>query len=159
MYLFFFAALFIVFQYMNEKSIFESQESKISTLTTQLEERNDSIAVLINKVEDLNYFTLQGNESAITYLENYQLDSVEVEAMVSDAIYDQNVLEGGNSLVPFAGTYGTMKINKLKFLNHRWIQADFTDGMYWGEVVLEYMFNEKNELEITPISSLLYPSE
>ncbi|MFT5981876.1 MAG: hypothetical protein ACI9RM_000300, partial [Ulvibacter sp.] len=30
MYLFFFALLFVIFQYMNEKTIFESQDKKIT---------------------------------------------------------------------------------------------------------------------------------
>ena len=37
MYLFFFAVLFIIFQYMNEKQIYESQESQIAVLTKKLE--------------------------------------------------------------------------------------------------------------------------
>jgi hypothetical protein len=58
--------------------------------------------------------------------------------------------------VPFEGMAGDMKINKLKFLNHKWILADFTDNTYWGEMILEYYFNDKNELELTPIASFLY---
>lgn len=157
LYLFLFAVLFIIFQYMNEKSIFESQDHKIESLRTQLEKSNDSITVLTDRIADLNYFSLLGNDNAMTYLENYGFEAVRVEEMVSNIIYDKNLETGGNPLIPFEGTYGTMKINKIKFINHRWIQADFTDGHYWGEVILEYMFNEKNELELNSISSLLYP--
>jgi hypothetical protein len=53
---------------------------------------------------------------------------------------------------------GDMKINKVKFLNHKWIQADFTDGKFWGEMILEYYFNEKNELELKSLASFLYPN-
>jgi predicted RNase H-like nuclease (RuvC/YqgF family) len=143
---------------MNEKSIFESQETKIENLEANIEKENHSIDSLKNQVRDLNYFTLQGNENAMTYLEKLGFEAADVEAMVSDQIYDFNLKKGNNPLVPFDGMNGDMKINKLKFLNHKWIQADFTDGKYWGEMILEYYFNDKKELELTPIASFIYPN-
>lgn len=158
MYLFFFALLFIFYQYMNEKKIFESQDARIEKLEATIKTGNNSIDSLQNQVRDLNYFTLLGNENAMTYLEKMGFEAADVEAMVSDQIYDFNLQKGNNPLVPFEGMNGNMKINKLKFLNHKWIQADFTDGKYWGEMILKYYFNEKKELELTPIASLLYPN-
>lgn len=158
MYLFLFALLFIIYQYMNEKSIFESQETKIEKLEAKVQIENASIDSLQNEVRDLNYFTLQGNENAMTYLERLGFEAAAVESMVSDKIYDFNLQKGNNPLVPFDGMNGDMKINKLKFLNHKWIQADFTDGKYWGEMILEYYFNDKKELELTPIASFIYPN-
>jgi len=158
MYLFFFAILFILFQYMNEKSIFESQEKKISTLSEKLKSSKDSIATLTDKVADLNYFTLQGNDNAMTYLENLGLNASEVEQTITEMIYESNFESNGNPLIPIEGMNGVMRVNKVKFLNHRWILADFSDGKYWGEMVLEYFYNENMELELTPISSVLYPN-
>lgn len=158
LYLFLFALLFIFYQYMNEKKIFEAQESRIEKLEANIQIESDSIEKLQNQVRDLNYFTLLGNDNAMTYLEKMGFEAADVEAMVSDQIYDFNLQKGNNPLVPFDGMNGDMKINKLKFLNHKWIQADFTDGKYWGEMILEYYFNEKKELELTPIASLLYPN-
>ena len=66
---------------------------------------------------ELNYFTLQGNESAITYLESLGFEAADVEKVVSETIYDMNLLEGGNPLVPLEGVEGEMRINKLKFIN------------------------------------------
>lgn len=157
MYLFLFALLFIIYQYMNEKSIFESQETRIENLEAKMETANDSINTLQNKIGDLNYFTLMGNDSAMSYFEKMGYEAAEVEAMVSDQIYDFNLQKGNNPLVPFEGMNGDMKINKLKFLNHKWILADFSDGKYWGEMILEYYFNQKNELELKTLGSLLYP--
>ena len=158
MYLFFFAALFIIFQYMNQKSIFEDQEEDIASLTNSVKERNESIAVLIDRVADLNYFTLQGNENAMSYIENNGMEASEVEALITDAIYEKNTIKTGNPLVPYEGMEGIMRVNKVKFLNHKWILADFSDGTYWGELLIEYYFNEKNELELVPLGSLLYPN-
>ncbi|MCG2418979.1 hypothetical protein K8089_08080 [Aequorivita sp. F47161] len=157
MYLFLFAVLFIIFLYMSEKSIFESQEKRIALLEAKVEKANDSIKTLHNTMESLNYFTLQGNDNAMTYFENMGYEAAEVEAKVSDQIYDFNLQKGNNPLVPFDGMEGDMKINKLKFLNHKWILADFTDGTYWGEMILAFSFNKNNELELTTLDSFLYP--
>ena len=157
MYLFFFALLFILFQYMNEKTIFESQEKSIISLTKKLEKAKDSVSSLHNQLSESNYFSLMHNDNAMSYLEKYDLNPAEVKQMITDKIYDQNGQEGGNPLVEFKGERGPMRINKIKFLNHRWIQADFSDGQRWGEVIIEYFFDENNELDIYPIKTVLYP--
>jgi hypothetical protein len=157
MYLFLFAVLFIIFLYMSEKSIFESQDRRIALLEAKVEKANDSIKTLQNTIGNLNYFTLLGNDNAMTYFENMGYEAADVEAKVSDQIYDFNLQKGNNPLVPFDGMVGDMKINKLKFLNHKWILADFTDGKYWGEMILAFSFNKNNDLELTTIGSLLYP--
>ncbi len=151
------AVLFIIYQYMNEKSIFESQDKRIETLEAQLQVANDSIKTLQSTIGNLNYFTLLGNDNAMTYFENMGYEAADVQANVSDKIYDFNLQKGNNPLVPFDGMDGSMKINKLKFLNHKWILADFTDGKYWGEMILSFSFNKNNDLELTPIGSFIYP--
>lgn len=158
MYLFLFAVLFIIFQYMNEKSIFEAQENKISSISEKLLKATDSIDRLHEKVLDLNYFTLQGNENAMTYLENAGYDAQKVEALVADSIYEMNVMQDGNPLIPHAGINGVMRVNKLKFLNHKWIVADYSDGTYWGEMIVDYYFDENQELQLEVLGSTLYPN-
>jgi hypothetical protein len=157
MYLFFFAILLIVFQYMNQKSIFESQKKTINAIAESLQQRNDSIDSLNKEIGDLRYFTLQDNDNAMTYLENLGLDAAEVENTVTEAIFEKNLIKGGNPLIPLEGMDGEMRVNKLKFLNHRWIQAEITDGSYWGEMIIEYFYNDQLKLELTAISSVLYP--
>lgn len=157
MYLFFFAILLIIFQYMNQKSIFESQEKTINSITESLQQRNDSIDSLHEEVADLRYFSLQGNDNAMTYLENLGLDAAEVENSITEDIYEKNLIKGGNPLIPLEGMDGEMRVNKLKFLNHRWIQVEITDGSYWGEMIIEYFYNDQMELELTVVSSVLYP--
>lgn len=158
LYLFLFTLLLVIFQYMNEKNIFENQENKIENLRAKVEADQDSILKLNDKIGDLNYFTLQGNENAMTYLESLGYDSADIEKLVTNQIYDQNVIKGNNPLVPFEGMNGEMKINKLKFLNHKWILADFTDGTYWGEMILEYNIDENKVLSLNTIASLIYPN-
>jgi len=165
MYISLFALLFILFQYMNEKKIFEKQENKISSQRSkinnykeELKVLNDSVEKLSNELLDLNYFTLQGNENAMSYIESLGLNSQKVETQVAEYIYDQNLKKGNNPLVPFDGIKGAMKINKLKFLNHKWILADFTDGRYWGEMILEYFVTKEGKIEFNQVSSLMYPT-
>ncbi len=157
MYLFFFALLFIIFQYMNEKTIFESQEKSINGLSKRLDKAKDSIGVLNKELSESNYFSLLGNDNAMYYLEKYDLNAADVKQQITDLIYDKNGLEGGNPLVEFKGDRGPMRINKIKFLNHRWIQADFSDGQRWGEVIIEYFFDKNNKLDIYPVKTVLYP--
>ena len=165
MYLFFFALLLVIFQYMNEKKIFEKQEhkiesqrSKINTLKEKQKALNDSILVLNDEILNVNYFTLQGNQNAMDYIESLGFEAKDIEKLVSEYIYDQNLKKGNNPLVPFEGIKGNMKINKLKFLNHKWILADFTDGHYWGEMILEYYVTKDRKIELHQVSSLMYPS-
>ena len=165
MYLFLFMILFVIFQYMNEKKIFEKQENKIekqrniiSDLKNELLILKDSLEVLSNENLSCNYFTLQGNENAVSYIEKLGFESLEIESQVSEYMYDQNLVKEKNYLIPFEGMNGKMKINKIKFLNHKWIIADFTDGRYWGEMILEYYVTKKNKIELNQISSLLYPT-
>lgn len=150
---------------MNEKKIFEKQENKIesqrnkiSTLKDKLMLVTDSLETLSNVISDINYFTLQGNGNAVSYIESLGFEALEIEGFVSDYIYDQNLKKGNNQLVPYAGINGDMKINKLKFLNHKWILVDYTDGRYWGEMVLEYYVTKDRKIELKQISSLMYPA-
>jgi hypothetical protein len=165
MYLFLFTLLFVIFQYMNEKKIFEKQENKIekqrniiSSLKNELLTVKDSLEIISNENLSCNYFTLQGNENAMSYVEKLGFESLEIESQVSEYMYDQNLVKEKNYLIPYEGMNGKMKINKIKFLNHKWIIADFTDGRYWGEMILEYYVTKKNKIELNQISSLLYPS-
>ena len=80
----------------------------------------------------------------------------DVEAIINNKIYDQNGVKGGNPIIPVASVRGNFKINKIKLLNSRWIQADFSDGDNWGELIIEYFFNQDNTIELVPLSSFLY---
>ena len=157
MYLFFFAVLFIIFQYMNEKSIFESQQKEINALTN-LKTENDSVMnVMADQLAEAQVFNLNGNDNAMTYLENLGYEVGEVQDLVSEAIYETN-FQDPNPLITVTSQDGEMRINKLRFLNHRWIIADFSDGQYWGEVIIDYFFDDQNQLQLTPVTTVMYPN-
>ena len=160
MSLFFFTLLFVIFQYMNEKKIFGKQENKIESQRNKINKLKDQVKVITDSLESLSnvdYFSLQGNENAISYIESLGFEALEIETFVSDYIYDLNLKKENHQLVPYEGINGYMKINKSKFLNQLWIIADYTDGRYWGEMVLEYYVTKDREIELKQISSLMYP--
>ncbi len=62
-------------------------------------------------------------------------------------------------LVPYASmTDNKMAIDQIKLLNHKWIIASFTDGTYWGEMLLSYEIGDRKELRFKVLASALYPS-
>lgn len=156
MYLFLFALLLVLFQYANQKSIFGSQENKIERLKAKVENQADFIEILESENRNLNYFTLMGNDNAMSYFENFGIEAEQVESMVANEIYAKNSTQNDNPLVPYAGMEGVMKINKIRFLNHKWLIADFTDGVYWGEMLIQYDLDEHNELSLHTLSTFLY---
>ena len=134
------------------------KDKLIADLKNELTTLKDSIAILSIENSSNNYFNLQGNENAVSYIEELGFEALELERQVTDYMYDQNLVSKKNYLIPYEGMNGKMKINKIKFLNHKWIIADFTDGRYWGEMILEYYVTKANKIELNQISSLLYPS-
>ncbi|MUP45838.1 hypothetical protein E0K83_08770 [Gramella sp. BOM4] len=155
MYLFIFTLLFTIFIYVNDKRILDSKENQIQQLQAELEKVEEP--ALQSSENDLSYFGFANNEDAITYFENRDIDTENLEAEIEDAIISKNKAGEDNPLVPHAGMEGDMRINRIRVLNHKWIIADFTDGTYWGEVFLSYEIGENGEISFTPEKSFLYP--
>jgi hypothetical protein len=60
--------------------------------------------------------------------------------------------------VPYASSEGRkILINTVKMLNHKWIIADFSDGEFWGEILLTYEITADKQLKFTLVESFLYP--
>jgi hypothetical protein len=142
--------------YFNQQRIYDEQQEKIERYTQTLQEKNAAIDSLQQDNLYLNYFTLLGNDNAMTYFERLGYEASDVEGYVRESIYAYNEQKGDNPMIPYDGIVGEMKINKLKFLNHRWLVADFTDGQYWGEMLLEYFIEEDKKITFNTLGSLLY---
>jgi len=159
LYAFIFMLMFTIFVYVNDKKILEAKQDTIEQLqskVTATEVENDS---LISENLNLNYFSLDKNEEFISYFENRGIDAKELSQKVEDAIISRNRAEDDNELIPFEGMEGVMRINKVKILNHKWIIADFTDGTYWGELLISYDLDENNNLILNTEKSFLYPQD
>jgi len=156
-YLLIFMFLFTIFIYVNDKKILDAKEEKIEKLQERLAEIEVEKTMLERDNLNLNYFSLAENEEAISYFENSGIDSKKLAQAVEDEIIGRNKAEIDNDLVPFEGMEGVMRINKVKILNHKWIIADFTDGTYWGEILISYELDENKNLILNTEHSFLYP--
>ncbi len=154
MYLFIFTALFVLFQYVNTKRYVESTTPKIDALRAKAEKLEDSIKALRYKNLDQTYFSLENNEEALSHFDALAVE--DMAAYISDKLIETNEQQGDNPLIPYAGMNGPMKINKIKLLNHKWIIADFSDGKYWGELLIAYEVTPDLSVEFTVIEHLLY---
>ena len=158
MYLFIFATLIVLFQYVSSKRIIEVQNKKNIGLEKQVATYKDSIVALENDIYSLSHFNLERNEDAISYFERdgYKVD--ELIPFIKDEIYKLNEVKGDHPLVPYAASEGRkLMINTIKLLNHKWIIADFSDGEFWGELFLTYQITEGKELKFNLVESFLYP--
>lgn len=151
------ALLLNVFTYMYYTKQAEFEKLKFEKVTKKLK---DSIAITNEIVLRANYFALENNDNAKNYLETASENPVNFEKFipyVTDCLLEFNSNPKGN---PYTGqeqiSANKFIINKIKVLNHRWIIADFSDGEYWGEVVLKYFINEDHSLSFEVSESVLY---
>jgi hypothetical protein len=156
MYLFFFTLLMVLFMYVNQSAIYERQEERLSAYALKQEVLKDSLMTLNDVIAEADYFSLLNNDAATAYFERLEMTPIEVEEQVKEAIYEKNLSKGGNPLVALAPMNGEWRINRVEFLNHRWIIADFSNGSLWGEVLLSYFYGQDLSLDITPIQTILH---
>ncbi len=123
----------------------------------------DSLSNAETKLADANYFSLENNQNAQDYFYNGNSGEMTFDQLipyVKDKLMDFNNNPKGN---PYTGQdqLGAQKfiINKTKILNHRWIIADYSDGEYWGEVLLKYFINDDKSVSFEVIQSILYPKQ
>ncbi|EID74024.1 putative hydrolase [Imtechella halotolerans K1] len=114
----------------------------------------DSVKKLFFDKQDLMYFSLEHNDEALAYIDEFEFDNP--QQYIADQLIATNTSKGDNPLVPYVGMEGTMKINKIKVLNHKWIICDFSDGSHWGELLLGYEINPDKSITFTLKDHLLY---
>jgi hypothetical protein len=158
LYLFILAVVMNIFTYMYFSKKSASDETRLTTTSKHLK---DSLNVVSSQLADANYFSLENNQNAQNYFDSGSGDKIiayeKLIPVVKDKLMDLNDNPKGN---PYTGQdqIGPQKfiINKVKVLNHRWIIADFSDGEYWGEVLLKYFVNEDESISFEIIQSLIY---
>lgn len=162
LYLFILAVLMNVFTYayFSKEATFEKDHG-----AAQNKKLTDSITAMATKLADANYFALENNQNAQNYLEvsatnGRYIPYDKLIPLVTEKLLDLNENPKGN---PFTGQeqLGAQKfiINKAKVLNHRWIVADYSDGEYWGEVLLKYFVNEDESVNYVVMDTFLYPKQ
>jgi hypothetical protein len=143
---------------VNSKSIIEDYDKKLTKLEERETVNKDSITTLRDENFELMRFSLEFNDDAMSYFEDQGYKISELVPFIKDELYKLNVYEGDDHpLVPYASMTGNkMMINSIRLLNHRWIIADFSDGKYWGEMLLNYEIVDKQELKFKLLDYLLY---
>jgi hypothetical protein len=155
LYLFICSALIAAFTYMyynkqmtHEKSISLSNEKSAK----------DTINLLINQLSDADSFSLEKNEYAQNYFEGK--DVTKLIPQIREALLAYNDKPEGN-IYTGQEKLGEQKfiINKIKIVNHRWIIANYSDGTYWGDVMLKYFIDETGKVTFQVMDSFIYPKE
>ena len=158
LYLFILALLFNVFTYMYFSKKLDFEENRFANKEKKW---NNDVNSITNKLKDANYFSLEKNENAQNYFNpDNATKTIQVEKLipfVTEKLMDLNANPKGN---PYIGQdqIGANKfiINKVRILNHRWIIADFSDGEYWGEVLIKYFVNDDETVSFETFQSLIY---
>ncbi len=155
-YLLIFTAFIALYQFVSTNKYVKKTDENISHLLKQKESwkvERDSLLLVFNKG---TYFNLQNNEDALNYYDH--LDIQNLEGWITDKLIDTNIQASKNELIPYESERDGFRINKIKVLNHRWIIADFSDGAYWGELLLQYYISDSKEIEFITLAHFIYPT-
>lgn len=155
LYLFLFAALWIVFQYVHNSKYSANAENRITKLEKTIVAKDSLNGTLQEKMAAVSSFSLAGNVNAQEYFEKSDRSVSEIITLVSDAVIEKNTAQG-NDLISYKGDTRPFLMNSVQVLNHRWLIADFTDGNTWGELIVRYFVNEDSSVDLEVVEELLH---
>ncbi len=154
LYLFVFAALIALYLFVSGDKMVKQKDIKIEKLRSEIVSLKDSVQKSQLKVLDMQYFSLENNDDALAYYEHLAIESP--SRYIADKLLETNEKKGDNPLVPYEGMENNFKLNKIKILNHKWIVVDFSDGKYWGELLIKYELKDDLGVDFTMLDHLLY---
>lgn len=154
LYLFVFAALLALYFFMTGSKMQKALSEDVKGLQSEVQDLGDSLRKAELRVLDLQYFSLGNNDDALDHYQDLDLD--DPSRYIADKLLETNEPSGDNPLVPYEGMEGDFKINKIKVVNHKWILADFSDGKYWGDLLIKYELKEDLSVDFTLLDHLLY---
>ncbi len=156
LYLFILAVLFNVYQYVNSNKILDAKENEVTKIKERLTVARDSI----NNAMYNDYFDIQKDQDAQDYFYNKNLDYEKVMEKVNEDLVSMNTQPKGNSLIPYEPMDGkNFVVNKAKILNHRWIIAEFSNGDFWGQILVKYFHNDDKPTDFETIETILYEKQ
>lgn len=153
-YLFVFTALVLIFQLVNSKKILDDQAERLVKLKEDKESYEDSVLKLQSQLDEVNDFTLVGNDYALEYFKNTNIDNIANQ--IKDQLYEKNLLKDKNDLIPYKTMNRNFLINKIKVLNHKWLIADFSDGTNWGELFVAFKIDQSGKINFELKEHFLY---
>lgn len=156
LYALIFSLLFNVFQYINSTKILEAKDKEVFKVKDRLKISRDSVATLANA----NYFALESDQDAQEYFYSNGLDYQKTAIKVKEDLITLNENKNGNKLVPYEPIDGKpFLINTSKVLNHRWIIAEFSNGDFWGQILVKYFVSEGKPTEFETVETVLYEKQ
>ncbi len=154
LYLFVFAALIVLYQFISAGKFEKAVNADIGDLKKEIAVLKDSLQQSQLKILDIQYFSLENNDDALAYYDHLNLKTP--ARYIEDKLLETNESKGNNPLVPYDGMESDFKINKINVLNHKWILADFSDGKYWGDLIIKYELKDDLGVDFTLVDHLLY---
>lgn len=154
LYLFVFAALVCMYLFISSGNMAKANMDTIVKLKQEVSRLEADLQESELKVLEMQYFSLENNDEALAYYDHLNIENP--SRYISDKLLETNESKGDNPLVPYAGMENEFKINKIKILNHKWILTDFSDGKYWGELLIKYELKADLGVDFTLMEHLLY---
>mgnify|MGYP001815575133 CR=1 FL=1 len=154
LYLFVFSALVALYLGISGNRTVKGYDQKLRSTEEKIVKLTDSLQETRLEVLDMQYFSLENNDDALAYYEHLGID--DPARYIADKLLETNEQQGNNPLVPYEGMENSFKINKIKLLNHKWIIADFSDGKYWGELLINYELKDDLSVNFVLTDHLLY---
>ena len=156
LYLFILAVLFNVYQYVNSNKILDAKENEVTKMKERLTVARDSI----NNAMYNDYFDIEKDQDAQDYFYNKNLDYEKVMEKVNEDLVSMNAQPKGNSLIPYEPMDGkNFVVNKAKILNHRWIIAEFSNGDFWGQILVKYFHSDDKPTDFETVETILYEKQ
>ena len=154
LYLFLFTALICLYLLVSGNKMQNQLGERKVKLEEKVEQLQDSLQQVQMRFMDMQYFALENNDDALAYYDHLNLENP--TRYIEDKLLETNERKGNNPLVPYEAMEGDFKINKIKVLNHRWIVADFSDGKYWGDLIIRYELKDDLGVDFELVDHLLY---
>lgn len=154
LYLFIFVSLICLYLFVSSGKMADANNTSIEKLKQEVMDLKDSLQQSELRVLEMQYFSLENNDDALAYYEHLELENP--AGYIADKLLETNESKGDNPLIPYAGMESDFKINKIKVLNHKWILTDFSDGKYWGELLIKYELKDDLGVDFTLMDHLLY---
>jgi len=143
-----------MYLFISSGNMAKANMDSILKLKEEVSVLEDSLQQAEMNVLEMQYFSLENNDDALAYYDHLNLENP--TRYIADKLLETNELEGDNPLIPYEGMENDFKINKIEVLNHKWILTDFSDGKYWGELLITYEIKDDLGVDFTLMEHLLY---
>jgi len=143
-------------------SFYSKDNEFVNQRYEKLKEKSmDSITFLGGMLIDSKHFTIDRNHHAQDYFDDKNtgrfIHHEDIIKLIDEKIKETNKNPDGNPYTNYPAMDGKVfEISKYQVINHRWVVADFSNGEYNGQVLLQYFVNEDRTLDFEVIQSVIF---